>query len=104
MLGMLEALLTGRDYEEIFRGPRAHKALAIEDEGEQVVTTLTDELQAALADADDEQLAAVVVPWSQIEEFRGADSGSLARWLGDFADLARRARDRSERLYCWVCV
>jgi hypothetical protein len=104
MLGKLEALLTGRDYKEIFGGPRAHKALAIEDGGEQVVETLTDELQTALVGADNERLAAVVVPWSEIEEFQGANPEGLARWLGEFAELARRAQKRGERLYCWVCV
>jgi hypothetical protein len=104
MLGKLEALLTGRDYKEIFDGPRAHKALAIEDDGEKVVETLTDELQAALAGADNERLAAVVVPWSEIDELKGAAPEGLACWLGEFAELARRARNRGERLYCWVCV
>jgi hypothetical protein len=105
MLGKLEALLTGRDYEEIVHGPRAHKALAIENDGEQLVLTLTDELQTALADADDKRLAAVAVPWSQIEEFwTHPDPEQLAPWLGEFSELARRARNRGERLYCWVCV
>jgi hypothetical protein len=105
MLGQLEGLLTGRDYGEIVKGPRAGKALAIEDGGERVVLTLTNELQTALADADDKRLAAVAVPWSQIEEFWGeADPEDIASWLGELAELARRARDRGEQLYCWVCV
>jgi hypothetical protein len=104
MLGTLEALLIGRDYAEIVDGPRAGKPLAIVDDGVKVVQMLTDELQTALADADDERLAAVAVPWSQTEEFRGAKSEGLVPWLGEFAELARRARNRGERLYCWVCV
>jgi hypothetical protein len=66
------------------------------------VLTLTDELQSAMADADDERLAAMAVPWSQIEEFQGATPDGLAPWLSEFAKLARRARDKGERLYCWV--
>jgi hypothetical protein len=104
MLGKLEALLTDRDYEEIVHGPRAGEALAIEADGECLVLTLTDELQTALADTNDDRLVAVAVPWSQIEEFWGAKPEGLALWLGELAELARRARTRGERLYCWVCV
>jgi hypothetical protein len=46
-LGTLEALLTGRDYEQIVAGPRAGHVLATQDGGERLVVTLTDELQAA---------------------------------------------------------
>jgi hypothetical protein len=104
MLGKLEALLTGRDYEEIVKGSRAGRVLADEDGGERTVLTLTDELQTALADADDERLVAVAVPWSQIEEFRGANTAGLAAWLSEFAELARRARKRGERPYCWAAI
>jgi hypothetical protein len=82
-LGNLEARLTGRDDEEIDQGPRAGKPLAVEDDGALMVVTLTDELQTALADADPE---------------------GLGPWLGELAKLARRARNRGERLYCWVCI
>jgi hypothetical protein len=51
MLGELEELLTGQAYAEIAEGPRAGKALAIEDGGERLVVTLTSELHTALADA-----------------------------------------------------
>jgi hypothetical protein len=67
--------------------------------------TLTDELRAALADAGDEQLASVAVPWSQTEEFRGqGDPQVLTRLLHELAELARRARSRNEHMYCWACV
>jgi hypothetical protein len=104
-LWTLEALLTSRDYDQIAAGPRAGKALVIRDEGEGVVVTLTDELQDALAAADDAQLASVAVPWSQTEEFWGQDDPQmLAELLHELAELARRARSRDERLYCWICV
>src|SRR5262249_24967029 len=70
-LGTLEALLTGRDYEQIVTGARAGHVLANQDGGQRLVVTLTEELQAALADADDEQLASAAVPWSQPEQFWG---------------------------------
>jgi hypothetical protein len=104
MLRKLEALITSQGYEDIKDSPRSGKPLAIVDEGELLVLTLTDELQIAMADADDERLAAVAVPWSQIEEFQGVNPDALAPWLSEFAKLARRARDKGERLYCWVCV
>jgi hypothetical protein len=104
-LGTLEALLTGRDYEQIVSGPRAGHMLATQDDGERLVVTLTDELQAVLADAQDDQLAAVAVPWSQTEEFFGqCEPQTLAGLLHELAELARRARDNDERMYCWVCA
>jgi hypothetical protein len=104
-LGTLEALLTGREYEQVVAGPRAGHALATQGGGERLVVTVTHELQAALADADDARLASVAVPWSQTEEFFGrGDPQILAGLLYELAELARRARHRGERLYCWVCV
>lgn len=104
-LGTLEALLTGQEYEQVVAGPRAGHALATQGGGERLVVTVTDELQAALADADDARLASAAVPWSQTEEFFGrGDPQILARLLHELAELARRARHRGERLYCWVCL
>jgi hypothetical protein len=86
-------------------GPRAGHTLASHDRGERLVVTLTDELQAALADADDTQLASVAVPWSQTEEFFGqGDPQILAGLLHELAELARGARTKDQRMYCWVCV
>jgi hypothetical protein len=100
-LGTLEELLTGRAYAEIAAGPRAARMLRTRDE--RYVVTLTDELQDALTAVDDDELADIAVPWSRTEEFRGvADPGVLAEFLGSFADLARFAVERGERLYCWI--
>lgn len=69
------------------------------------MVTLTDEIQAALADADGDRLSSIAIPWSQTQEFWGqGDPDTLAGLLGELAELARRARARNERLYCWVCV
>jgi len=104
-LGTLEALLTGRDYGQIVAGPRAGNSLAVRDGGERVVVTLTDELQDALADSNDGQLTSVAVPWSQTEEFWGrGDPQVLTSLLHELAGLARRARSKGQRLYCWICV
>ena len=104
-LGALEALLTARAYEQIAAGPRAGRPLAAQDRGESLVVTLTDELQAALADANDEVLASVAVPWAESDEFSGqGDAPSLTGLLRGLAELARRAQAKNERMYCWVCV
>jgi hypothetical protein len=101
MLGQLEALLTGREYRDV----TLSEPVAIEDDDERVIVALTQSIAGALADANDEQLASVAVPWSQTEEFWGhGDPEALASWLGELAGLSRRARERSERLYCWICV
>lgn len=104
-LGTLEALLTGRDYEQIMAGPRAGHALANQDGSQRLVVTLTGEIHAALADADNHRLASGAIPWSRTDEFWGqGDPDILTRLLGELPELARRARSTNERLYCWVCV
>jgi hypothetical protein len=100
MLGQLEALLSGRDFHDTVL---SLKTVAVEDDGERMVVALTDSISAALADADEERLASVAVSWSQIEEFRSTPE-EIASWLGEFASLFRRARERSERVYCWCCL
>ena len=104
-LDIVVALLTGIDDDTVAANPRSGHAVAIRDEGEGLVLTITDELQHALASASPPQLAAVAVPWSQTEEFRGdANPEALAPFLGELAQLARIATESGSRLYCWVCV
>lgn len=107
-LGTLEALLRDVDYDEVTEDPR-HCSLLTDPAAESKwVVTLTDTLRDALADASAERLAEVAVPWSETEEFEGSASEDLADlladFLGRFAALARHARDRQLRLYCWMCL
>ncbi len=75
------------------------------DDDDQMVIALTDELQAALAVADDARLREVAVPWSRTEEFgEQADPDDLAGVLTELAALAREATAADERLYCWTCL
>ncbi|HEX5540041.1 MAG TPA: hypothetical protein VFX60_00520 [Micromonospora sp.] len=104
-LGTLEGLLTGVSTEVIFTRPRSGMAVAVRDEGERLVLSLTDELQQLLADQAPEQLEAIAVPWSQTEEFWGrGDPEVLAHFLREMSRLACDACDQGHRLYCWVCV
>jgi hypothetical protein len=104
-LGTLEELLTGRAYDDVVDDPRSGHPLVARDGGERLVCTLTDSLTSALARASGDELRRIAQPWSRTEEFWGAaDPEELAEFLGDLADLARRAQVSSQRLYCWVCV
>jgi hypothetical protein len=64
--------------------PTAVLAVAASDQAHLIV--LASVSWTALVGADNERLAAVVVPWSEIEEFQGADPEGLARWLSEFAE------------------
>jgi hypothetical protein len=104
-LGKLEELLTGRAYDDVVADPRSGHAIAVKDEGERVVVTLTGSLTSALAETTDAALDQVARPWSETEEFWGeADPATLAVVLKDLAVLARNAEANGHQLYCWVCV
>jgi hypothetical protein len=101
-LDKLEALLTGRSYEEITAGPRSSADVASTGGGDTLVLTVTDELQHVLATADESRLAEVAVPWMESDKLLGRDSAALTNFLTALAELARQATSRNERLYCWV--
>jgi hypothetical protein len=104
-MGTLEALLTGRTYDDVMAEHPGGWQVAVRDGGERLVMRLSDELSEVLANATDNTLAAVAVPWSQTEEFWGqGDPQILERFLRNLAGLARQARDTDRRLYCWLCV
>ncbi|MBO0830603.1 MAG: hypothetical protein J2P29_01400 [Actinobacteria bacterium] len=104
-MGTLEALLTGEQYDVIVGRPLAGHLVAERSKDGPWVTTLTDELQAALVAASQDQIVAVAAPWLATEEFRGqGDPEGLADFLLALADLARQAMQRGERLYCWSCL
>lgn len=59
------------------------------------------ETRDALALVDDALLSELASQWSKIEEFRGSESGdSLLPLLKELVDLARKAHQNSEPLYC----
>ena len=67
-----------------------------------MIVAITEELQTALAGADDETLSRVAVDWSHSEDMDGSDPAEVTGVLVDLADLARKAADRGEQLYCWL--
>jgi hypothetical protein len=55
-----------------------------------------------LALADDARLPELAEQWAKIEEFgRLVDARDLLPLIRELVDLARKARDNGEQLYCW---
>jgi hypothetical protein len=104
-LATLEELLTGRPYADVVADPRSGHVVESRDDGERLISTITDSLTEALIEAKDEDFMQVAEPWSQAEEFWGqADPQALVEVLRDLASLAQRAQTNGQRMYCWVCV
>jgi hypothetical protein len=110
----LEALLTGRERDEVERNPRVAR-MPQREEGPPLasvdldygpwVVTVTDEVRDALCAADARQRAAVAYQWAESGDFYGKGDGEdLAYTVDRLADLARIAQERGERLYCWLSM
>jgi hypothetical protein len=102
-LGMIEATITGTDYEVLLNRPRHGREVAIRDSGGVQVLTISDELRAVLANTGSVELSAAA---RQFADEEGKPSGAplLAHLLSELAALARGAIERNERLYCWICL
>jgi hypothetical protein len=104
----LEALLTGRERDEVERNPREARMhqregpplASVDIDNGRWVVTVTDELRDALCAADARQRAAVAYQWAESGDFGGADGEDLAYTVDRLAELARIAQLRSEHLYC----
>ncbi|MCP2334703.1 hypothetical protein [Actinomadura rupiterrae] len=104
-LGTLEALLTGRSYDEVTGDARQAKLVAATPECEAVVVTLSDGLTRALAAGEPELFEKIAEQWAQTDEFDGhSDTEALAVFLEDFCALARQALQCRRRLYCRCVV
>lgn len=106
-LGMLEALLTGKTFEQQLADPLSRPIVAERAAGASVllVIRINDEFVSALASSEPKRLSDLASPWAQIEEFSGlASVDGLTELLLLLRDLANRSRDRGEHLYCWVAV
>lgn len=102
VMGKLEALLTGRPYDDVVDDERSAQLLAMEGDGEVLVLTVTDGLRDGLAQAN--ELPEIAAAWAEAEELSGWDPQQLAGVLGELQALAKKAVSKDERLYCWVCV
>lgn len=102
----LEELLTGRSSEEISGDPTG-VMLAISEEAMQSVVSITETLQQALTDADDDTLRKVAVPWSEPDDLRGCqgcDAPAAADLLVKLAAFVRQGRHAGLQLYCRTVV
>jgi hypothetical protein len=105
-LARLKEILTGRSYDEVSADPRQAALVGParhEDIDGRVVLSVTDTLRDALASLEASALPRVARQWATAE-FAGTEEGGLVPFLIALADLARRAVDRTERLYCRVTV
>jgi hypothetical protein len=98
MLGVLEEVLTGVDFEETLD---AYTRLS--DSGSSWVYGLRPHLQDALAEKRDD--------WSQVAgaclvtgEMGAADADGLSEFLSNLSDFARDAMSAGKRVYCWGSV
>ncbi len=101
-LGRLEAALTGRPYEEVASGARRGSLVAMSDDGDSLVLTVTDELRDALAALDADGVAAAARVWAIDEE--GEPSEESVPVLSVLAELSAGAVNRGERIYCRIIV
>jgi hypothetical protein len=106
MLVALEELLTGVRYQDNTPDTVDGRILASHHDDDVLILTVAAEAQTALATASDRRLGEIAVRWSQVEELTGEhnDSDALLPVLVDLRALACRARERGERLYCWMCA
>lgn len=106
-LGTLEAILTGRAFEQVSSRPR-HAARIAPDGGSdagQWVVTVSDEFVELMAGASDDQFAAAAPLWAETEEFWGAaDPMELERTMRLLRDIAQKAREQRGHLYCWMSL
>ncbi|MDT3399629.1 hypothetical protein RKE29_23805 [Streptomyces sp. B1866] len=103
VLPRLEAVLTGRTYDEVSGLPRSGQLLSSPEADGQFVVSVSDSLQEALAAAPPASLAEAAGPWSETEELRqsGVTAEAVLEALTQLAALAARAREAGRRLYCW---
>ena len=99
-LGELEALLTGRTYDEVSAAARQGQIVSDPEAGDgPFVVAVTDTLRDALIVADESRLATVAIGWATTEQFADSDTSGLDDFLRELADLARDPI--GGHLYCY---
>ena len=110
VLARLEALLTGTTADAVLADPRSGGSPTdAEPPPDGAVLTLTDSLRDALVAASDSEIREAVKSWMQTEEVQilSEEEGSFddhLAFVSRLRDLARRAAERGERLYCYYEV
>ncbi|RVW09256.1 hypothetical protein EGT67_12950 [Prescottella agglutinans] len=101
-LGRLEAVLTGRTYDEVASGPRRGSLVAAGEDGDALIVTVADELRDALAGADAATVAAAARTWVFDEGYEPSEES--APFLTALAELATGAVARGDRIYCRILI
>ncbi len=101
-LGRLEAVLTGRTYDEIAAGPRRGSLVAAGEDGDILILTVADELRDALAGSDVAAVAAAARTW--VFDEASEPSETSAPFLTALAELATGAVARGDRIYCRIII
>jgi hypothetical protein len=105
MLGALEEILGGRTLDEWGADPESRRVVALRTRTERLVARVDPLFVQRIAAADRETLPDLAWPWSEDKEFGGrADVAELKEFLLEFQELARRAVQSSEEVYCWIGV
>lgn len=105
-LGRLEAVLTGRTYDDIAAGPRRGSLVAAGEDGDTLVLTVADELRDALAGLDSAAAAAAAAAAARVWvcDEAAEPSEASAPFVAALAELAARAVARGDRLYCHIVI
>jgi len=101
-LSRLEAVLTGRTYDEVAAGPRRGSLVAAGEDGDALIVTVADELRDALAGADSATVAAAARTWVFDEGYEPSEES--APFLTALAELATGAVARGDRIYCRILI
>jgi hypothetical protein len=101
--GNFDPVTTTSEWESSFGIVRDDGLRIIAGDGRPVVLAVSASLQAALAAADEEQLAEAAARWAGLpagdgEEIRAEFASAM---LSEIASLARTATHRGHRLYYW---
>lgn len=68
------------------------------------VSELDAAVRDALAGVHDADVPKLVAEWIQAEELHGAHAEDIQPLAEQLIQLARRARDADEQIYCWMCL
>ncbi|MCU1643813.1 MAG: hypothetical protein JWN03_4088 [Nocardia sp.] len=108
-IGRLESLMRRIDFDQVLGQPRwCDLITSINLRTGPWVVTVTETLRESLADADESTIERTAAIWARGQEFSCNDilclAESLAKFLFDFAALAREAKAESRQLYCWMSL